>query len=165
MDTQEQTLLKKALTYNPITGVFTSNGRRYLGKVVGTVAGGYRQIWFNGKVHRAHRLAFLYMTGAWPKQVDHKNMDRGDNRWSNLREVSHVNNQANSLPRGGTSRFKGVHVGRPHGKFIAKATVGGVTRYLGIFNNEEDAALMYDWFAIERYGNFARLNLPELWGK
>lgn len=38
----------------------------------------------------AHDLAYLYMTGEWPKSpIVHLNGDKSDNRWVNLKE-SHL---------------------------------------------------------------------------
>lgn len=57
----------------------------------GTVlpAGGYQVLRYNGVGWLAHRLAFLYMTGEWPKgQVVHKNGNPLDNRWANLEDTT-----------------------------------------------------------------------------
>jgi hypothetical protein len=40
-----------------------------------------------GKPYLAEHLAWLYVTGEWPKHaIDHVNGDTLDNRWENLRE-------------------------------------------------------------------------------
>lgn len=86
--------LKELLTYDPETGVFIWRGWRSGSAVAGSVAGslhsdGYVCIKIGRCLYRAHRLAFLYMTGSRPiGQVDHINMNRADNRWCNLRETS-----------------------------------------------------------------------------
>jgi hypothetical protein len=71
---------------------------------------GYRHIGVLGKVYSAHRLAFLYMTGKFPlDEVDHKNHERSDNRWSNLREVTRLENSRNrSMHLNNKSGFSGV---------------------------------------------------------
>jgi len=63
--------------------------------VVGTEAGtldqhGYVMVRFERyQSTSAHRLAFLLMTGDWPRgEVDHLNGCRNDNRWCNLEDVS-----------------------------------------------------------------------------
>ncbi len=65
MLTQER--LKELLHYCPETGVFTHISPRS-GIRVGEVAGTksktcYVGLKIDGKIHKAHRLAFLYMTG------------------------------------------------------------------------------------------------------
>lgn len=86
--------VRRLLHYNPLTGIFTrrvTTGGRYGGKagaVAGTLKDGYVQISLHSVQYRAHRLAWLYMTGAWPQfEVDHRNTVRADNTWDNLREA------------------------------------------------------------------------------
>lgn len=86
--------LRNLLHYDPETGVFTrlvSTGGRY-GARAGSVAGtlhpdGRVMISVRSRLYKAHRLAWLYMTGEWPEQdVLHRNHRSDDNRWSNLFE-------------------------------------------------------------------------------
>lgn len=94
-----QTRLKELFRYRPETGLFyrlTSRG----GFKVGTVAGsshkdGYKHIYIDGKHYLCHRLAFLYMTGEMPEFVDHKDRDRSNNKWDNLREATQRTNCGN----------------------------------------------------------------------
>lgn len=113
MITQEE--LKRALAYDPESGEFTwliaKNRSVKLGDRAGCVdkLRGYRRLGFNGKLWLEHRLAFLYMTGSIPKEIDHINMDSSDNRWSNLREAVGSGNQQNKANRiDNTSGVKGV---------------------------------------------------------
>ncbi len=87
--------VRRLLSYDSETGLFTrkvATGGRY-GAKVGTVAGtpsdqGYVLISIKSKQYRAHRLAWLYVHGAWPaSEIDHKNSIRSDNRLENLRDV------------------------------------------------------------------------------
>ena len=86
-----QSQLQELLHYNPETGIFTSVGnprqRIFRGNVVG-----YKrrddsiEIEIYSVKYRAHRLAWLYMTGGWPKEcVDHINGIKSDNLWKNLK--------------------------------------------------------------------------------
>lgn len=50
----------------------------------------------HGYHYKASRLAWLYMTGEWPKyEMDHINHVKDDNRWVNLRDVTPAENCAN----------------------------------------------------------------------
>jgi len=93
--------IKEYLYYNPNTGIFRwakDMGKFWRNK--GDIAGyvnnqGYTQISIYQDDNSAHRLAILYITGAWPKKgmvVDHINEIRHDNRWCNLRVVSQGDN-------------------------------------------------------------------------
>jgi HNH endonuclease/AP2 domain len=86
--------LRKGLIYDSLTGLFTRSGL-----VVGkTQKSGYMRLRFDGKLVAAHRLAFLFMTDAWPPEdTDHINGVRHDNRWANLRAVSTLVNTQNLL--------------------------------------------------------------------
>jgi hypothetical protein len=87
--------------YDPDTGVLTrlisTNGDARAGEVVRGVCDGYLTARIDGRRYQAHRLAWLYMIGEWPKaNMDHVNGDRADNRWCNLREATNSQNQANT---------------------------------------------------------------------
>lgn len=80
-----------------------------------------------------------------PRQVDHINRVRLDNRRANLRIVTAQENQQNLSPmrhRGGRpviSPYRGVTRAR-NGRWYANVTIRGQRRYLGLFDKEEDAA-------------------------
>lgn len=67
-------------------------------------------------------------------------------------------NGANRRAQGGTSRYKGVHKRR--GRWLAQIGVKNRILRLGSFDNEEDAAIVYDVAAQLFFGEFARLNFP-----
>jgi hypothetical protein len=92
--------------------------------------------------------------------VDHRDRDGLNNCRCNLRVASQSQNGANTLPRVGTSRYKGVSWDRKMGCWRAQITVRRKMRYLGLFGSEEDAARAYDEAALETWGEYARLNLP-----
>jgi len=94
-------------------------------------------------------------------EADHINQDKRDARISNLRVVTHRQNLANSKPRGGTSRYKGVCWDKYAGKWKAQIWHNGKLTYLGLFTNQEDAGLAYDVAARPLQGEYAYCNFPE----
>ena len=157
--------LKERLSYNPDTGVFTwasipsRNSRSKVGGLAGaTDTKGYRVIKLSGKLYKAHRLAFLYMTGEWPNHmVDHCDGDPGNNAWNNLREANSSQNQANKRPCG-KSGVKGVVWHRRCRKWQAQLTSYGQTIYLGQYDTVAEAAAMYASAAIDIHGDYARVS-------
>jgi hypothetical protein len=88
--------LREVLHYSPETGVFVrkiSRGRKAVGSVVGTTS---NIVWIDNASYRAHRLAWFYVTGAWPThEIDHIDGDRANNRFLNLRDVTRSVNREN----------------------------------------------------------------------
>lgn len=155
--------LRAVLHYDPETGAFTwlqEAVRRPVGAPAGVITHGYVKISIDGVKHYGHRLAWLYMTGAWPARlVDHKNGDTSDNRFTNLRSASNSENLWNrGATRANTSGFKGVTATKRLGR-MWRATIknGGKQRHLGYFKTKEEAADAYAKAAAELHGDFARL--------
>jgi hypothetical protein len=151
MDKKELTpeRLKNVLSYEPETGSFIWKerlGKRGIpGKVAGTVDfSGYVVVTIDKKRHKAHRLAFLYMTGSWPPiAVDHINGVKTDNRFCNLRLASWGENQHNrGLQRNNKSGFMGV-AKQSNGKWRAGIRARGKSLNLGTFDHPLDAHLAY----------------------
>ena len=165
MDKINDDIIKKLLTYFPDTGLFIWNKRdkewfqngnglgnawktwntRYANKVAGTVGlfnkKPYIVIRVLGVSHLAHRLAWLYMTGKFPDEfIDHENGQGRDNRWNNLRQVTHIENCKNSrLGLSNTSGAVGVHWCNRDKRWIAKICVKKKHIGLGYFTDIEDA--------------------------
>jgi len=152
-----QTEIKELLHYAPDTGVFTWRRRarkwfttkrarnawnaKWAGKVAGCLdSGGYLQIGVRYVRHRSHRLAFLYMHGETPEQIDHINHVRDDNRWVNLRSTNSAGNNKNrSLSSSNTSGVVGVSWDQSTGKWVARVKAEGRYMCLGRFTHREDA--------------------------
>lgn len=91
--------------------------------------------------------------------IDHENMNYRDNRKGNLRPGNGNDNAHNrAVYIGSVSRYKGVSWKTPRKKWQAAIKVNGQTIYLGLFENEVDAAKAYNRAAKELHGKFARLN-------
>jgi len=106
---------------------------------------------------RASRIIWKLVTGDDPSaQVDHKNLNRADNRWCNLRLGTNAQNQWNrGVGRANTSGFKGVHR-RPSGRYQARIGTHGSRINLGHFPTPEGARAAYAKAAKRLHGEFAR---------
>lgn len=153
---------KKALEYDPKTGFFLWKEpgiKRMVGVVAGTERGnGYWSISVNKSVRYAHRAAFAWVNGRWPKgQIDHINGNKKDNRIANLREATSQQNTANSKRRSdNTSGFKGVRKARLPGKWWAYIYVNGKDIYLGTYESPESAHQAYLKAAKIEFGEFTK---------
>lgn len=155
--------LKQILRYDPISGLWIylkSRGRCKAGSIAGTLAtNGYILIYIDGIPYMAHRLAWFYMTGEWPKEeIDHKNNIRDSNEWENLREATRVENIANS-PKFSTnnSGYKGVYY--HNGKYEAAITFNNERLYLGSFDTPQKASEAYIAKSKELNGEFVHKSL------
>ena len=162
--------VREALDYSPDTGVFTWKirpgwrwNRKHGGKRAGypnDVGIGHRKaywlIWIKETNWRAHQLAWLWMTGAWPtKGIDHKDNDGLNNAWGNLRLATTQQNAANSpMYSNNSTGFKGVS---PHKcGYQARIGLDGKVKALGTFKTPEEANEAYRVAAVKHFGEFAR---------
>jgi len=97
-----------------------------------------------------------------PEGLENDHIDRNplDNRKVNLHHCTRSQNQLNSPPRGGSSRFKGVNYHKAAKKWRTQIRIDGKLTHLGLFDTEEDAAGAYDAVAKILYKH-AYLNFPE----
>lgn len=153
-----QSRLQEVLHYNPVTGDFTWLERRP-GISVDALAGsisskGYRRIYVDNRQYKAHHLAWLYMTGQWPKcQVDHKDTCPANNAWNNLRQAS---NQENSFNRThpNPNGLKGVSWKKRNKKWVAQISRDGKKVHLGMFATPEEAHAAYCKASKDLHGEF-----------
>lgn len=159
-----QARLKELLHYNPETGDFTWRVDRIrvrAGERAGKVKrDGYVEIGIDRKQYSAHRMAFLFMTGCLPRgHIDHKNLDRSDNRWCNLRAATSSQNQMNTPKKlNNTSGFKGVSWHKREGRWRADIRIAGKKICLGLFDTPEEGYNAYCAAAARHHGQFARID-------
>jgi hypothetical protein len=158
--------LRKLLDYDPSTGTFTwltDKGHCRAGSVAGSAFTvcrpprkplTYWRIGVDWQYYYAHRLAYFWMTGAWPPhQIDHKDLNGLNNRWDNLRPCTRGQNAANRpKSANNVSGLKGVHRCPEGDRFRASCGVN----YLGRFDTPDEAHAAYVREAKRRYGEFAR---------
>lgn len=156
--------LRKRFKYDGRTGIITYRigNAKTLGQPAGTInSDGYViiRVPFEGKriEFKAHRLAWALYHGEHPLlDVDHRDLNRANNRIRNLRHASRSFNLANraqmgDLPKGVTKCKRAK--ARP---FQAQITVDGQYRYLGRFACPDEAHQVYMVEAKKAFGEFAR---------
>ena len=157
-----QEALISILFYDQNTGLFTwlkNTGRAHKGDVAGKPHPcGYVLIGIKGRHYLAHRLAWFYVYGEWPVEIDHINLIKNDNRIGNLRTATRTQNNMNRLSsKHSTSGCKGASLDRRDGKYDARIRMNGKTYYLGRFSDPEDATKAYHAAAKKLCGEFARV--------
>lgn len=164
--------LRAILDYNPESGEFTWKKRpitefataracsvwnaRYQGTKAGSPSStGHVLLSIGSRKYCAHRVAWLYVNGAWPCEViDHKDGNQANNALANLRICDQSLNNANQrLRRDSTFGMKGVcQVGQ---RYAAQIHVRGKHVHLGMFDSPEQANLAYLNAARRYFGAFA----------
>ena len=98
------------------------------------------------------------MTGEWPsRQVDHKDTDRSNNRWANLRLATGSQNKANMGKRADNkSGYKGVSWYSQTSRWVAQIRFEGKSKTLGYFLDPVKAHAAYCEAAARLFGEFAR---------
>mgnify|MGYP003450174538 CR=1 FL=1 len=150
--------LKSVLNYDRETGLFTwakhVSSNATFGKIAGTISSnGYRVITINKSLYKAHRLAYLYITGHHPTDfIDHINGIKDDNRWNNLRAATRSENGRNRrLNLNNKSGFIGVCWHKGLGMWQSNIRHDNKQIYLGVFKTPEEAAKKRD-IASKKYG-------------
>ena len=138
--------------------VMRFNKQYLVGREVGSIhATGYRHVTWMGKIHKVHRLIFLLEHGYLPKEIDHINGDRQDNRIENLREVTRSENQFNkAMCRSNTSGFRGVNWHKHSKSWVVRVCTKGKSKSIGYFDDLELAGLVADEARNLYHGKFAK---------
>ncbi len=137
--------LKKLFHYDKYTGLFTRlvtvkhNAKK--GSLAGSVNScGYLLFRVNTKKYRAHRMAWLYVYGANPKnEIDHINGDKLDNRIENLRDITSMENSRNRTTSINKFGVVGLSWCKKTKKFYSRITIKRKTECLGYYFSMFDA--------------------------
>jgi hypothetical protein len=144
--------LRELVIYDPATGVFirkvSSSPIARAGRVAGHCNRRHGHVFLSvdSKRFAAHRLAWLYVTGTWPKEkIDHINGDGLDNRFENLRDVSQKVNVQNRRKshHNATSKYLGVCWNTSAKRWMAQIKTDGRNFNLGLHAEEEEAHAAY----------------------
>lgn len=125
---------------------------------------GYLRGTIKGEDYFYHKVAWAIFYGEWqPKglEIDHINRDKLDNRISNLRLCTRLQNMLNRPKMKSKILPKGVRPDK-NGKFRAMCSVNKRAKWLGAFPTVEEAAAAYDAEMIKRgEPDFIYLNLRD----
>jgi len=112
-----------------------------------------------GKQHKAHRLIWLYVYGEMPKEIDHINGDRQDNRLENLRSVTRSQNQFNkAMAQNNTSGYRGVSWHKKSQQWVIRVCANGksMVKYV---KDLELAGLVAEEMRSLFHGKYAKLGV------
>jgi len=114
-----------------------------LGKPVGSKTPcGYRQCTLGGVQKKVHHVVWYIHKGYWPKNLDHINKNKSDNRVENLREGVSVNNHNRNMPLP-SSNVVGAHWVKRKKKYKSQICVNKKRIHLGYFNCPTAASIAY----------------------
>lgn len=142
----DKDLVRHLFDYNEESGIlYWKNPTNSIapGSVAGTPSprDKYITVVVNKKRYMVHRIIWLWMTGDWPKhQIDHINHNRADNRWVNLRDVTHRQNHMNRpMSKANKSGHVGVRWDKSRNKWKASIKLEDRKLHLGRFDTKEEA--------------------------
>lgn len=132
----------------------------------------YWRVSFNGKYvytvimkkgKSKHMLLHRLLTDFKYAIVDHKDGDRLNNRKTNLREATLLENRSNSKKfRNNKSGYKGVSWSSRDNKWRGSLTYQGKQYHLGLSNDPEELSKKYNELEKELHGEFAYSNRDKL---
>lgn len=175
----DQAYLRECFHYDPTTGVLTwklrprthfahlsprsvvriqrSWNSRLANKVAGTVhpRDGYVMVDFiSFGPLGAHRLIWRMVTGDDIPEIDHRDGNRADNRWKNLRPATRSQNQHNRRCNSRRTGLKGTTKQPLANSYFARIKIEGKPIYLGSFKTEAEAHAAYCAAARKYFGEF-----------
>jgi len=137
--------LKKLISYDAESGVLTHLCGPNAGLPTSMATNnGYRRVRVDGVTYRAHVVAWALHYGEWPTFiVDHKNLNKADNRAENLRRATSSVNNHNRAPLPNKFGLPGVRQSRGRSDFQSSIADNGRRIYLGSFATAEAAHAAY----------------------
>lgn len=150
--------LREVLHYDPESGIVTRLSSKMGKPPKPKKKNRYVSFVVDGVTYQVHALIWLYMTGAWPVAlIDHKDMDRRNNCWNNLRLATKSQNGANaSKKKSNKSGFKNVFKEAWSGRWKASLMVNRKMISLGRYDCPVAAHFAVIVGTAKYFGEFAR---------
>ena len=132
--------------------------KAYNGKKAGHIhRSGYWRLKINKESYQAHRVIFAMHNGYMPKQIDHIDGNKSNNKIENLREATPSQNGWNRfLQKNNKSGIKGITWRKDCNRWLAQVRVNYKIFYLGLFEDVEKAKIVLSEFRSKHHGNFAK---------
>lgn len=165
MDVQDITVeqVRELLNYDPATGLFTwrstRNHKAKIGQEAGYICNGYRSIEIFTFGIRANRLAWFYMKGVWPEGVvDHRDGDKLNNIFNNLRDVTQQFNMHNQRKPSKQNKVGFLGVSKCGKRFRAQIEIDCVNKHIGVYDTPEEAHAAYLEKKRELHGGYLEIS-------
>jgi hypothetical protein len=153
--------------YDPETGLLTwkfSSAQIKQGSEVGTNSSTpksctkYRAVRLFGLNYKIHRIIWLMQTGEYPKgDIDHIDGNGLNNKWENLRDVTHSQNLMNAAVRSdSTTGYKGVSYDKARERWYAYINIDGKRKMLGRHRTLQEAVTARSNAEKELFGEYSR---------
>ena len=146
-------LLWDRYDYKPLTGELIR--KRKTEFTAGTMnSRGYLHTQIGDHKYVVHRVVWKWVTGSDPcgLLLDHKDRNKANNAWNNLRTATDSQNQANKPKSTGVYRVQ-LKSGRT--KFVALMRFEGKPLRLGRFDTQEEAQACYRKAHVSLHGSFS----------
>ena len=130
--------------------------RTKIGALAGCFAGEYYKVRFKNKYYMIHRVIFMMFHGYLPKQIDHINNIKTDNRIENLRAANNSTNQQNvGLQKNNKSGIKGVSWHKATKKWVVQLGINGKPKHFGCYFDKEVARFVAETMRYKYHKEFA----------
>ena len=127
---------------------------------IGQKAGGgirYESVKINKKSYLSHKVIFAMHYGYMPKEIDHVDCNKFNNKIENLREATREENQWNrKLQKNNKSGVKNVSFDTKTNKWKVQIRTNNIKKYIGVFKDLELAELVAIEARNKFHGNFAK---------
>ena len=118
---------------------------------------GYLVVTVAGKTFYVHRICWFLQPGKWPEgSIDHRNGEKTDNCWSNLRLATHSQNGCNRLNSANKSGCKNVYWSNTRNRWVIDITLNRVRVFHQVMEDYDEAVALAKAKMDEIHGEFAR---------